>query len=144
LERFRPAGAPGAATAAAVPADRRAAARAELEPVFAALSDDIARAGAERDALMAEAARRRAEGQDAARALVARAQAAADGERAAERARLRGISTAATRAAQERAAARARAVRERAGRRRAALVAAVVERVRADIEELGSDERGAS
>ncbi len=37
LDRFRPVGAPGGATAAGVPVDRRAEALAELEPVFAAL-----------------------------------------------------------------------------------------------------------
>ncbi len=39
LERFRPAGAPGAATPAGVPSDRRAALSDELGPVLALLSD---------------------------------------------------------------------------------------------------------
>ena len=39
LNRFRPAGAPGAASGAGVPVDRRAGVEAELEPVFAALEE---------------------------------------------------------------------------------------------------------
>ncbi|HEX7745917.1 MAG TPA: hypothetical protein VF462_11720, partial [Micromonosporaceae bacterium] len=55
LDRFRPAGAPGAASAAGVPADRQTTASAELDPVFAALADVVAkcaglRATAVRDA----------------------------------------------------------------------------------------------
>lgn len=52
LRRFRPAGAPGAAVAAGVPVDRHAGIEAELEPVFAALTDvghecvELRRAGA--------------------------------------------------------------------------------------------------
>ncbi len=39
LTRFRPSGAPGAASGAGVPVDRRAGVEAELEPVFAALEE---------------------------------------------------------------------------------------------------------
>ena len=39
LYRFRPSGAPGAATAAGVPVDRTAKLAAELDPVFARLAD---------------------------------------------------------------------------------------------------------
>lgn len=39
LDRFRPAGAPGAASGAGVPADRRADLDVELRPVFAALTE---------------------------------------------------------------------------------------------------------
>jgi hypothetical protein len=41
LQRFRPTGAPGAAASAGVPADRRARAEAELQPVFAALTATV-------------------------------------------------------------------------------------------------------
>ncbi|TYB40151.1 hypothetical protein [Actinomadura chibensis] len=89
LDRFRPAGAPGAA-AVAVPADRRAVLAAELEPVFALLTgveDDrrriadeaetgarAARAAArERAAVLVEEARREAAAvRAAARAAVER------------------------------------------------------------------------
>src|SRR5690242_3555313 len=39
LDRFRPAGAPGPAAAAGVPADHRAAAEDELAPVFAGMAE---------------------------------------------------------------------------------------------------------
>jgi hypothetical protein len=66
LTRFRPAGAPGRPSAAGVPADRRAAARAELASVFAALT------GAQHDAATI---RRRAHESAIARVEAARAQA---------------------------------------------------------------------
>jgi hypothetical protein len=136
LDRFRPAGAPGAATAAGVPVDRRAAALAELEPVFAALAADIARAAARRDELVAAATRRRAEGREAAGGIVAQARASAEAERAAEAARLRSLATEQTQARRGQAAAQVRDVRDRAAQRQAALVDAVVARVLAEIEEL--------
>jgi hypothetical protein len=43
LYRFRPAGGPGSATPAGVPADRERDLAAELEPVFAALAPTVAR-----------------------------------------------------------------------------------------------------
>jgi len=72
LQRFRPAGAPGAPGRAAVPADRVAEATAELAPVFAALADvhpevdgirsrAVARAAARRRAAAEEAERIRAD-----------------------------------------------------------------------------------
>ncbi|MEU4421536.1 hypothetical protein AB0F81_12990 [Actinoplanes sp. NPDC024001] len=63
LTRFRPAGAPGRPSPAGVPADRRAAARAELTSVFAALTGTQGDAAAirqhahERAAARVEAAR---------------------------------------------------------------------------------------
>jgi hypothetical protein len=138
LDRFRPAGAPGAATATGVPVDRRAAAVAELEPVFAALAEDVERAGRLRDAMTAEAARRRAAGRDAARALIADARASAPTERAAEEVRLRQLVTARLQARRELASTQAQEVRDRAARRRPALVAQIVARVLAEIDELGS------
>jgi len=64
LERFRPAGAPGAATPAGVPSDRKAALSDELAPVLALLADTEQ-----------ECARIRREGDDLARRV--RADAAA-------------------------------------------------------------------
>jgi hypothetical protein len=138
LDRFRPAGAPGAATATAVPVDRRRVAAAELEPVFAALAGDIERAATLRDAMINDAARRRAEGRESARAVLASAQTSATAERTAEESRLRRLATAQTQLRQQQAAIQAQAVRTRAAQRRAALVGDVLDRVRAEIEELGS------
>jgi hypothetical protein len=127
LDRFRPAGAPGAATATGVPVDRREAARAELEPVFAALAGDIGRAAQRREAMITEAVRRGAEGRDAARALIAHAQASAAAERTAEETRLHQLATAQARIRREQASNQAQEVRERAARR-PALVAEVLAR----------------
>jgi hypothetical protein len=83
LYRFRPAGTPGAAGGAGVPVDRGAAAREELEPVFALLSAttvdcaDIV-AQAERDAR-----KQRAADAERARGLVAQAREQVLPERAA-------------------------------------------------------------
>lgn len=82
LYRLRPAGAPGAAGPAGVPADRRADAEQELAAVFAALEEVEATctqidAQAER-----EAQRRTEQAHRMAGALVARARAAATADRA--------------------------------------------------------------
>lgn len=45
LQRFRPAGAPGAPAAVGVPVDRRARAELELEPVFVALASAMRTSG---------------------------------------------------------------------------------------------------
>jgi hypothetical protein len=139
LDRFRPAGAPGAATAVAVPVDRREVARAELEPVFAALAGDIDRAAEHRNAMIAEAARRRDDGRTAARALVDTARVSAEAERAAEETRLRRGAEAQTQARREQGHAQAERVRESAARRRPALVSEVLARLRAEIDELGHE-----
>jgi F0F1-type ATP synthase membrane subunit b/b' len=59
LERFRPAGAPGAAAGAGVPADRAGELATELEPVLALLDDTEARANSLRERTCQEAADRR-------------------------------------------------------------------------------------
>ncbi|HEU4349929.1 MAG TPA: hypothetical protein VFR35_19300, partial [Actinoplanes sp.] len=59
LERLRPAGVPGAAGPAGVPADRVSEIAAELEPVFAALAGVEDEVRLRREAATAEAARRR-------------------------------------------------------------------------------------
>jgi hypothetical protein len=137
LDRFRPAGAPGAATATGVPFDRREAARAELEPVFAALADDINRAARTRDAMTEQASRRRAEGRVAARALIADALSSEQAERRAEEARLSQVVLAQTQARREQASIQVQEVRDRATQRRPAVLSEIVARVRADIDELG-------
>ena len=82
LERFRPAGTPGAAAQGGVPADRTAEMATELEPVFMLLDDVhaaaariIRRAGEQADEIRQDAGRQAAE-------IVARAQAQAGTARA--------------------------------------------------------------
>lgn len=81
LERFRPAGAPGAA-ALAVPSDRRSALAAELEPVFVLLVD----VEMEQRRIVEEAERRARAVRDAAREQAAGLVNEARGRVAAERA----------------------------------------------------------
>jgi hypothetical protein len=130
LNRFRPAGAPGAAAPAGVPVDRAAEAAAELEPILALLAEAesagaAARERARRDAKdVRERARARADGQ------VAEARARADGERAAAvaGARARGQAESARLAGQAERQATDR--RELAERRMAGYVGRVVTMVR--------------
>jgi hypothetical protein len=82
LQRFRPAGAPGAATASGVPADRVAERDAELAPVFARLADPVAQAARIRQDALVEAERRRLIARDAAAARVAAARQDAEAIRA--------------------------------------------------------------
>jgi len=109
LHSFRPAGAPGAAGAAGVPADRGADLAAELEPVFAQLASTerecagiAARAGQ-------AAAKVRAREAERARGTIAAARARMDAERAAAVAQMRPNalekSTSAAAAAEREAAA---------------------------------------
>jgi hypothetical protein len=90
LQRFRPSGAPGAATAAGVPADRAHELAAELEPVFALLADT------EREcADIVDRARRAESGirvreAERARGVLAAGRARVEAERAAAAARSRG------------------------------------------------------
>ncbi|MFB9907796.1 hypothetical protein [Allokutzneria oryzae] len=83
LRRFRPAGAPGAAAPAGVPADRPTYQAKELAPVLALLDDSEREAERIRqDGLERAAAHRRA-GRENARAIVAEAEAATEPLRAA-------------------------------------------------------------
>lgn len=135
LQRFRPAGAPGAAAAVAVPADRRAELVAELEPVFARLSavED------ERRRLLAEASaaaeRLRAAGRAQAAELVADAGARAAAERSAAAERARSAAAAADAELIVRARAEAERVRRRAAARLPELVADALESVRSLVAE---------
>ncbi|MET7425935.1 hypothetical protein [Dactylosporangium sp. NPDC005555] len=82
LQRFRPAGAPGAAMPAAVPADRGAEAAAELRVVFAALDDTHAEAARIAARAITEAADRRRWAAGAADRIIAAARRSAQDTRA--------------------------------------------------------------
>lgn len=98
LYRFRPAGSPGPASAAAVPADRVADRTTELEPVFALLADTEERCASLREEAERAAAARRERAREAARRSVADAETGAAQERA------RSAATVADRAVGESAA----------------------------------------
>jgi hypothetical protein len=106
LYRFRPAGAPGPASAAAVPVDRAADRAAELEPVFALLAETEEQCAALRLAARRDAEARTALARETSRRVVADARAACSADRAAASAAV------GSRAEGERAAALADARRE--------------------------------
>ena len=70
LERFRPAGAPGAAAAVGVPANRPSELAAELEPVFGELSGVVAQARRIREQASSDADQIRCEAKEKAHILV--------------------------------------------------------------------------
>lgn len=70
LNRFRPAGAPGSAAPRGVPADRSAAAAAELMPVLVRLDDAHREAERIRATALEQAERLRRDGREAAAALL--------------------------------------------------------------------------
>ncbi|MGZ4494448.1 MAG: hypothetical protein ACXVWU_07105 [Nocardioides sp.] len=137
LQRFRPAGTPGAASAAGVPADRVAEAAAELEPVVASLADTQAEAARIRSDARREAQRLRQEAAEQAHELVASAHRRAEAERA------EAVLATTRHAEEETAAARAAAAleaedaRRRATERLPGYVDRAVELVRAAIVEEG-------
>lgn len=88
LQRFRPAGAPGTAAAAGVPADRVAELSAELEPVLAQLDEATQEAVRIRVGGSREAARLRTEAEQRARTMVATATREAEADRLAAAARV--------------------------------------------------------
>jgi len=81
--RFRPAGAPGAASAAGVPIDRRADQVVELEPIFAQLADTERRCLNIRERARRDAAAIRAREADRASGLAAATGSRTEAERAA-------------------------------------------------------------
>ena len=83
LQRFRPAGTPGAASPAGVPADRVAERGAELEPVLALLSATQEEASRVRVVAEHEAEQRRTQAMARASAIVADAHRQSAAERAA-------------------------------------------------------------
>jgi hypothetical protein len=82
LQRFRPAGTPGAASSSGVPADRVAEASAELEPVLALLAAVQDEASRVRSDAAREAGRRRQDAAERASAVVLAAHRQAVAERA--------------------------------------------------------------
>jgi hypothetical protein len=133
LQRFRPAGAPGPAAGAGVPADRVAERMAELGPVFALL------AGAEEEAagIRREATRwaqaRRSEATSAAQRQVAEARIQAEAERAAAFTRARVEAEAAGAATVAAAEQEATRIRRRAADRLPRYLALAVDRALADL-----------
>jgi len=142
LDRFRPAGPPGAASSVAVPADRRADAEQELAGVFAALADVERQCAQVRADAEHDAARRKAQSQRMTAAIVARARTQATAERAA-------AAAAEVRAAQEEAARILQEAQQSAARARSAaeqrlpdLVDRVVARAWAHAEAAGLERSG--
>jgi hypothetical protein len=82
LQRFRPAGTPGAAARRGVPEDRIAALSAELEPVLVLLSGSLEQAGRIRDEGRAAAEQRRRAATEQAQSLVSAARGQAEAVRA--------------------------------------------------------------
>jgi hypothetical protein len=132
LYRFRPAGTPGPASAAAVPSDRAADRATELAPVLDLLTATEEQCAELREQSVLDAESRRAQARATAHRRVAEAESTAPGERAAA------AATAARRAAGDRAdtvaAARAEADRLLAGAE--ARSSDRVQRIVADVEAL--------
>lgn len=132
LYRFRPAGTPGPASAAAVPADRVADRESELAPVLELLRGTEEQCAALTEQSLRDAGERRETARATARRRVAEARERAPAERAAA------AATAAARAAGERAATVAAArdeadrILERADERAPGWVARIV----SDVERL--------
>jgi hypothetical protein len=133
LDRFRPAGAPGAATSAGVPADRRASAVRELEPIFAELGPVVRQCATIRREATAAAADHVAQSAERARTLIARAQREGEAERAATASALRAQAEDAARQRVAEAEDEAVDVRRVAEARRPELLHRVLERVWADL-----------
>ncbi|HEY6706309.1 MAG TPA: hypothetical protein VJB61_01800 [Actinomycetota bacterium] len=142
LNRFRPAGTPGAAARAGVPVDRAAEAAAELEPVLALLAVAESACAAVRERAQQDAedigerARARADGR------LAEARARADSERAAAAARARARGQAESVRLTARAERRATARRELAEQRMPGYVGRVVAMVGTAGEEAVTTGRG--
>jgi len=131
LQRFRPAGTPGAASGTGVPADRLAEATAELEPVIALLAATQDEARSIHSEAVRDAEQRRQQATERAGALVASAHRQAAAERAEAALRVsRDVEaeTAARLAEADRAAA---VVRERCAERLPALLDRVLTATRA-------------
>jgi hypothetical protein len=133
LQRFRPAAAPGAATATGVPADRAADRAAELARVFAALAGALEQAEQVRHDALTEAGRRREEARVTAAGRVAQARIDADSERDAAVGRARDEIAAAAQASTTDAEQRVREITEQAARTRQEDIASVVAAVRARV-----------
>jgi hypothetical protein len=133
LDRFRPAGTPGAVAAVSVPADLRHDAAVELAPVFVALTATVQEAVQIRaDAQMAANAARAAADRAAAETL-ARARDDAGRQRSRAAARQRQVTAREVALLAQNAGNEARRIRRAAERHRPTLVRAVLEEVRASV-----------
>src|SRR5512133_846364 len=139
LNRFRPAGAPGAASGAGVPVDRRAGVEAELEPVFAALEETQRECARLREAALAAASGSGTEAAGRAASIVERARLDATALRAEAAAEARQHAAKEIAEVDAAAAEQVDEVRRAAQHRRPELVAAVVAAVRAELAELPGD-----
>lgn len=139
LQRFRPSGAPGAAAGAGVPADRRARAEAELEPVFAALAPTVARCAEIRRVGTALAAGLDARAQRRAENILASADRTASDERADAGAKARASLAAEFIAIDADAARESDQVRRHADAVMTVLVARAVEQVHREVAELDAE-----
>jgi hypothetical protein len=134
LYRFRPSGAPGAANAAGVPADRTLEQTAELEPVLAQLSEterdcaDILEGGRR------DAAEIRARAEDTARSILAASRSRAAAERAAAAATVHDRSQAQTSSEALASQRQVAEVRDRAAKAMPQYVEQVVASVRSLME----------
>ncbi|HEX2894733.1 MAG TPA: hypothetical protein VHO29_12105 [Marmoricola sp.] len=133
LQRFRPAGAPGPATATGVPADRVAERTAELEPVFESLRSTTAEVARIRHEAVVEAEHRREQAREQAVARVADARLEADAIRATTLADAQRDAEGAARASVAAAAARAESTTARSLARLDGDVEEVVRRLRASL-----------
>jgi hypothetical protein len=130
LQRFRPAGAPGAASATGVPADRADERAVELAPVFAALRATVEEAERIRRDARDEAQRRRERARDEVAAIVASARVDAESLRAQATAEARESLDVRLRDGGRAARRRAHEIEQEAARTRTADVAQVVVAVR--------------
>jgi hypothetical protein len=130
LARFRPAGTPGAAAPAGVPADRVAELARELQPVFDELAGTEQEARDIRAAAAAEARLRRDRAGEQARSIVAEARRDAEARRAEAAARVLQEIERETTATLDAASREADVIARRAEQRYPAVVARVVTRVR--------------
>ena len=126
LYRFRPAGAPGPASAAAVPADRAADRAAELAPVLALLDETEERCAALRAEADRDAEARRGRALETARAVVADAESRVGSERAEAAAAVAGAAAEESATTLRSAEAEAERLLARAAVRTPAFVAEVV------------------
>jgi len=140
LDRLRPAGAPGGATGAGVPADRIESLGHELAPVFEHLEPVLRECGQIAQEATEAAQRREAEAAGRAHDIVARARTESEAERANVTAAARATASSETERSLAEAREEADQVRRRGEQRRPDLVARVLDLVRADLRALADSE----
>jgi hypothetical protein len=133
LQRLRPAGAPGAAAPVAVPAEEEDAAAAELAPVFQALEPVVAECEAIRSSAEQAVSDELARARRDAEAMVANALSRAPAERAAAAAGIHRSGDAAADALRAEADTMAARLRVEGGRRLAELTDLVMANLRAGL-----------